>query len=80
MRAARISDIDFNTGVSLESTAIGELRSVIECHTAAVTNVEFRQALPDSLVYVISVFGFDPGDHRVAGFTVDQCHQASAVR
>lgn len=80
MRSARISDIHFNTGISLESTTIGELRSVIECHTAAVTNVEFCQALPDSLVYVSSVFGLDSGDHCVAEFTVDQCHQASAFR
>lgn len=80
MRAARISDIHFNTGISLESTAITELCAVIECHTAAVANVEFRQAFPDSLVYVISVLEFDSDDQRVAGFTVDQCHQTSAVR
>ena len=80
MRAARISDIDFDTGVSLEPTAIGELRAVIKRHAATVISIELIQALSDSLVNVISMFRFNSGDHRVAGFTVDQCHQASAVR
>jgi len=79
MGATRISHIHFDPGISLESTAIGKLRAVVKRHTASVISVDLCQALPDSLVNVASVFGFNSGDNRVARFAVDQCHQTSAV-